>query len=161
MANEYISVKRYGERETKRYDVSPDQIKRLKISSGDIGLDFQIGQFLLTMAFSFLASLLLSTVTGTPKIVFVCLVVLGFLFSPIFLYKWFRGRGEFARVIKEIEEQPELGPLGDQSRQLQPAELTSLPLESNVAAQVTTLRALQAAVGTASVNTESSPSEEK
>ena len=161
MANEYISVKRYGERETKRYDVSPDQIKRLKVSSGDIGLDFQVGQFLLTIAFSFLASLLSTTFTGTPRIVFICLVVLGFLFGPIFLYKWYRGRGEFERVIREIEEQPELGPLGDESRQLRPAELTSLPLESNVAAQVTTLASAEATVVTAADKRASSQSEQK
>jgi hypothetical protein len=132
MDNEHIAIRRHGRREEHRYDVSPDQLDRLERSGGDIGFNFQVAQFLITIAATFLVSLLTNPPSSqTTKFVFIVFVVLGFLFGPIFGLMWLKERGAFRRIIREVRELPEIGPLGDQSKELRPAELDQLPLGSS------------------------------
>jgi hypothetical protein len=128
MAGDHISVKWHGKREEHRYGVSPDQLDRIESAGGNVGFNFQIAQFLLTLAFSFFATLMLSPpAPGTKRTVFVSIVVFGFLLGPIFALKWYLDRGAFGKIIREIRELPEIGPVGEEGKELKPADLAELP----------------------------------
>ena len=113
--------------------LSPDQLDRLERAGGDVGFNFQIAQFLITLSLSFLATLILSP--PRPKeqkrtVFHEVIVVVGAILGPIFGIKCFQDRGAFQRVVNEIRELPEIGPLGDETQQPRPAELDQLPLGS-------------------------------
>jgi hypothetical protein len=108
-----------------------DELELLQKEGGDVGLDFQIAEFCLTLALSFLAGILFSPPPDTkPKtfIVFVVLVVVGFLGAVIFGIRWYRSRSSFALVIKRIRER-QMGPLGESGAELKPSQLEELPSE--------------------------------
>jgi hypothetical protein len=156
MANDQISIKRHGRSEEHRYDVSPDQLDRMERAGGDVGINFQVAQFLLTLSFSFLATLILSPPASgtTAKSVFVSIVFWGFVLGLIFGIKWYRDRGAFADIIREIRELPEIGPLGDERQELRRSELDNLPLETAPAPPTSPATAAAATVSAAVVAVE-------
>jgi hypothetical protein len=130
MGGDQISVRRHGRREIITYDVTPDQLDRMERAGADLGFNFHIALFLLTLAISFLTSLVLTPPTpGIVQTVFIVITVLGFLFGPIFGYKWLKDRKAHASIFREVREQPEIGPLGDEKQELRPSELHALPVE--------------------------------
>ncbi len=138
MAGDQISIRRHGKREIIYYDVTPDQLDRMESAGADLGSNFHIALTLLTVAFSFLTTLIVSPPPpGIKQIIFVSLTVLGFLFGPIFGYKWFKNRGAHSKIFREIREQPEIGPLGDEQQELRRSDLDNLPLEAAPAPQIT------------------------
>ena len=147
MASDHISIRRHGKREIITYDVTPDQLDRMESAGADLGFNFHIALFLLTLAFSFLAALILSPPPpGIRQTIFISITVLGFLFGPIFAYKWSKDRGAHSRIFREIREQPEIGPLGDEKRELQRADLDHLPLEAAPTAQIAGVASVEAVV---------------
>lgn len=131
MAEDHIAIKWHGKREEHRFGVSPDQLDRIERAGTDLGVNFQIAQFSLTVAFTSLLSLLFyPTPSETVKIVSICLIVSGFLLGLIFGVKWKSEGHALSKVIKEIRELPEIGPLGDNKQQLQPSDFDHLHLEA-------------------------------
>ena len=131
MFDDHISVRRHGRREIVTYDVTPDQLDRLERAGAELGFNFHIALTLLTLAFSFLTSLILSPPSnGTVETIFVSITVLGFILGLIFGLKWYKDRDTNSAIFREIREQPEIGPLGDERQELQRADLNRLPLEA-------------------------------
>lgn len=66
MQPESIPIKRHGLAHVETYDVTADELDRMERAAGDTGLDFQIAQFALTVASSFLAAVLTTKVKTIP-----------------------------------------------------------------------------------------------
>jgi hypothetical protein len=136
MIGDQISIRRHGKRELVTYDVTPEQLDRMESAGAELGFNFHIALTLLTLAFSFLTTLIASPPPpGIVQTVFVSITVLGFLLGLIFGSKWLKDRGAHSRIFREIREQPEIGPLGDERKELQRSELDNLPLEAAPAPQ--------------------------
>ena len=56
----HIPILRHGLHHLETYEITADELNRIEREGGDIGFDFQIAQFCLTIAASFLANLLIS-----------------------------------------------------------------------------------------------------
>lgn len=133
MSNGHIPVRRHGIAHVEMYDVTADELDRIERESSDVGLDFQISLFCLTLGCSFLIALIFSPPpTNAIKtfIVFVILTSIGFLMGFIFFIKWFRGRRTFSSTLQKIRER-QIGPVGEKGRELQPSELQALPSEES------------------------------
>lgn len=130
MSDDHISIRRHGRREIVTYDVTPDQLDRIESAGSDLGFNFHIALTLLTLGLSFLTTLIVSPPpAGMVQIVFVSITILGLLLGLIFGCKWFKDRGAHLSIFREIREQPEIGPLGDEKQELQRSDLDHLPLE--------------------------------
>jgi hypothetical protein len=93
--------------------------------------------------------------------VFISITVLGFLFGPIFGYKWFKERDAHSRIFNEIREQPEIGPLGDDKQELQRSDLDHLPLEAATPVVPAAAPALAVAASSPAVSESPAESEQK
>jgi hypothetical protein len=125
-----IPIRRHGIRDVEAYDVTADELERIQREGSDVGFDFQIAQFCITLAGSFLTGLILSPPPPTARNtfdVFVVLVVVGFFLGAIFGVKWYRNRGAFSETIRKIKER-QIGPVGDEQHQLKASELDELQL---------------------------------
>lgn len=125
----HIPIRRHGLSHVETYEITADELKRIEQEGSDVGFDFQIGQFCLTLAASFLIGLILSPPPDDhPKtfVVFTVLVVVGFLMGIIFGIKWFVSRRSFSFTIREIRER-QVGPIGEEGRELKPSELDQIP----------------------------------
>jgi hypothetical protein len=128
-----IPVMRHGLSHVETYDVTSDELERIESEGADVGFDFHIGLFCLTMATSFLIGLILSPPPPEKLktfVVFVVIVVVGFLAGGIFAVKWFRSRRAFSETIRRIRERV-VGPLGEKGNEVRPAELEQLPSEES------------------------------
>lgn len=129
MPNENIPIRRHRLSGLDVCDVTTDELDAIEQSAGDVGLDFQIAQFSLTIALSFLAS----AISNPPRsdrvyIVFVVLIVVGFALGLVFIFKWWKGRGTISRVIQKVRDR-QIGPVGDEQKELRVTELDDLPPE--------------------------------
>ncbi len=85
------------------YEVSEDELEALARGTQDsIYSSFAI--FLLSVATSFLVSLLTTEVTDRVFIVFVIFITLGYLFGIFFLIFWYKNRKTITFLIKKIRE---------------------------------------------------------
>lgn len=123
-----IPIRRHGIGHVEAYDVTVEELERLEKEGSDVGFDFQISLFCITMATSFLIALILSPPTGKTFDVFVLLVIVGLLVGLIFGIKWFRGRGARSLTIKKIKER-QIIPFGEEGEELKPSQLEDLPSE--------------------------------
>jgi hypothetical protein len=127
MQSEHIPIRRHRLSGLDICDVTTDELEAIEREGADVGLDFQIAQFCLTLALSFLASTLSSPPTSDRVYtVFVVIIVVSFALGIIFGIKWWKGRGEFSRLIQKIKDR-QIGPVGDEGKEIKPAELEDLP----------------------------------
>jgi hypothetical protein len=133
MGPSQIQLRRHGIGHVETYEVLDHELNQLEKEGCDVGFDFQVAQFSLTTALSFLVGLILSPPPdGSPKtfVVLVVIVVVGFFMAAVFGIHWYRSRSAFAATIRTIKER-QIGPVGDEDHQLKPAELASLqPIEA-------------------------------
>ena len=128
MSNEQIQLRRHGIRDLEVCDVTMDELAQLEKEGSDVGFDFQVAQFCMTLAGSFLTGLILSPPPPDARRtfdVFVSLVIIGFFLGAIFGIKWFRSRGAFSATLKRIRSR-QIGPVGDEGHQIQASDLAIL-----------------------------------
>ncbi len=131
MSDDYISHRRRGRREITTYEVTPEQLDRMESAGSELGFNFHIALTLLTLGVSFLIALIVSPPKpGIAQTVFVSLTILGFSLMLVFGGMWLKDRRAHSNIFREIREQPEIGPLGDEKQQLQRSDLDDLPLEA-------------------------------
>ena len=131
MDSGHIPIRRHGLSHVENYDVTSDEIDRIEAEGADVGFNFHIGLFCVTMAASILLGLVLSPPPDDkPKtfLVLIVLVVVGFLVGGIFGLKWYIDRDSFSATIRRIRER-QVGPLGEKGGELGPSELQALPSE--------------------------------
>jgi hypothetical protein len=108
------------------YHVTEDELDRIVRDGNDLGLEFAFAQFGITVAFSFLANLLITPMTlGKVYVTFVVIIAVGFLFGVANAIKWSRSRGEFSRTIRKIRDR-RVGPVGKQGKEVSTSELNQL-----------------------------------
>lgn len=128
MNSDRIPIRRHGIGHVEAYEVTADELERLEKEGADVGFDFHTSLFCITMATSFLITLILSPPSGKTFDVFVLLVIVGFLVGLIFGIRWFRGRGARSGTIKKIKER-QIIPFGEKGEELKPSQLEDLPSE--------------------------------
>jgi hypothetical protein len=129
MGSGHIPIRRHGLSQVETYEVTADELERIEREGGDVGFDFQICLFCLTLASSFLIGLILSPPPDSkPKIfiVFSVLVVVGFLVGIVFGLKWYFSRNAFSVTLAKIRAR-QIGPIGEEGREFKPSDLANLP----------------------------------
>lgn len=129
MGSANIPLRRHGLSHVETYDVTADELDRIESEGRDVGFDFQVALFCLTLAASFFVSLLLSPPPADkPKtfIVIAVIVVVGFLLGVIFLIKWLRSKKALSLTLRRIRER-QVGPVGEEGKELKPSDLANLP----------------------------------
>jgi len=110
------------------YEVMPHELDTVEKESLDLGQDFQFGLCSLSIFGTLFVALLLTEIKS-PKLYasFVAATILFGVFSLFFLSKYFRARKSFKSTIQTIRER-QVGPLGEEGRELRPAEVAQLPV---------------------------------
>ena len=127
MPNELIPIRRHRLSGLDVCDVTTDELNSIEREGSNVGTDFQIAQFFITIALSFLAATLSNTPTSDRVYtVFVVVIAVCFALGVAFGIKWWRERGEFSRLIQKIKDR-QIGPMGDEGKEIKPAELEELP----------------------------------
>jgi hypothetical protein len=129
MNTDHISIRRHGKLEVHSYDVNRDQLDRIERAGGDVGFNFHLAELFLTIfVTSLLGAFLSLPPEGIKRTISVAVIIVSFFLWPIFGFMWYRDRGAFSRIINEIRSYPEIGPIGDEKRELGIGELRSLTL---------------------------------
>ena len=85
------------------YEVAEDELETLAHGSPDsVYLNFAI--FLLSIATSFLISLLTTEVSNRTFTVFVILVVIGYILGAFFSILWYKNRKSISALVQKIKE---------------------------------------------------------
>jgi len=102
------------------YEVEESELEILSRGSPDsLYLNFAI--FLISIALSFLVTLLTSEVSSRVFTVFVCVTVIGFLLGIFLLILWFRNRKSVSVLVQKIRDR-----LPPEAFQLSPDEAASV-----------------------------------
>jgi len=133
MDSERIPVERHLIGQVTVYDVTEDELERIENSAGGLGVDFPICLGCVTSAVSIFATLeaspppqgLQSPGRTVCSVMVPVLLVVGLIFG----IRWAVNRSHFAKIIAKIRAR-QVGPLGDETRELKRGELETLPLEA-------------------------------
>jgi len=127
MPNEHIPIRRHRLSGLDICDVTTDELDAIEKEGSNVGTDFQIAQFFITIALSFLASTLSNRpISERVFTVFVVIIAACFALGIAFGVKWWRERGEFSRLIRKIKDR-QIGPMGDEGKEIKPVELEQMP----------------------------------
>jgi hypothetical protein len=129
---DHISLRRHGRRQLDTFEVTPDQLDRLERSGAELGFSFHVALFFVAVFLANITNLLLAAPPppGLNQTIFTVITVVSLVMGVIFGIISYRGRGVRSRIFREIREQPEIGPLGDETHPVRSAELAHLPLEA-------------------------------
>ena len=126
MNEERIPLRRHSLGHVECYEVTADELDRIERDASDLGTDFQIGSIALTLSLSFIANILLTTITDRRIYTFfVVIIVSGFLFGVAHLYKWYKHRNAFSTIIQRIRDR-QIGPVGEEGKELMPSDLVDM-----------------------------------
>ena len=114
--DQQIPLRRHGLTHVELYDVTREELDSIKRESSDLALDFQVALFCITEATSFFIALI-TTTPDSRKV-----------FDAVFGIKWYRCRKNFSSTIDRILGR-QVGPLGQEGRELRPADLAGLTSE--------------------------------
>lgn len=126
MTDDRIPLRRHGIAQVEAYEVTVQELKSIRKTCADVGLDFQLAQFFLTVAISFAVTLLTIAITSPRKFaVFFCTAAFSGFLSLVFGFKWWKGRRSMDDVFDEILRR-QIGPVGDADHNLTPADLAQM-----------------------------------
>jgi hypothetical protein len=121
-----IPIHVHGLGHIEAYQVREDELKSIEREGNDLGVDFQVAQFSITLGLSFLANILLTPVPpGKIYDTFVIIIVVGILFGITHLIKWHKHRGRFSATIADIRQR-RFGPGGQEGMEMNPSDLANL-----------------------------------
>lgn len=125
--SDHIPLRRHGIEHVETYDVTSDELERIERECADVGSDFQIAQFCLTIAISFFVALLTTTITSSRIFdTFVVIVCTGTILGLAFGVRWLRSRAILGGTIKKIKGR-QIGPAGEEGREIKATDLAQLP----------------------------------
>ena len=101
-----IRIRRGAIQQITIYDVAEDELEILAHGTPDsVHLNFAI--FLLSIATAFLISLMTTQVSDRIFVVFVILVVLGYVLGALFSILWYKNRRSISILVRRIKERLE------------------------------------------------------
>jgi hypothetical protein len=125
--NDQILAKRHRLQHVDLYDVSGDELDNLEQLGASVGTDLQFCTFWFPIGIT--ANLTLLAINIPSAHVYETYMVatfVGYGFGVFFLVRWFRMRGQFKRCIAKIRQR-QIGPVGEEGKELKPSELEELP----------------------------------
>jgi hypothetical protein len=126
MNSEQVQLRVHGLGPLDCYYVTEDELDRIVRDGNDLGTDFALAQFGITIGGAFLADLLITPMAlGKVYVTFVVIIVVGFLFGFAHAIKWYQHRGAFSATIRKIRDR-QVGPLGEQGKEITPNDLNQL-----------------------------------
>lgn len=127
MSDEHIPLRIHGISQVEAYQVTIEELDAIKREGNNLGLDFQVSQFCLTIAIAFWIAIKTTKIESDKTfVVFVVLVILGFFLGIVFGLKWYMNRGSIGAIFRRIEAR-QIGPGGDAGHQIQSLEVAKLP----------------------------------
>jgi Na+/melibiose symporter-like transporter len=88
-----------------------------------------MAQFCFTLAASFFVSILTTKIESQKTfMVFIVVVVVGFILALFFTTRWIRSRGSLQGTIKKIKSL-QIGPVGEQGKEIRMSDLAQLPAQ--------------------------------
>ena len=89
MDNDHIQLRVHGLGPMDAYQVTEDELERIVKEGNELGIDFALAQFGITLAVAFLANLLITPMAlGKVYVVFVVIIVVGLFFGFAHGIKW-------------------------------------------------------------------------
>jgi hypothetical protein len=126
MSDDHIPIRIHSISQVEAYQVTVEELDSIKREGSNVGLDFQVSEFCLTVAIAFLIALFTTKIESDRTFtIFVVLVVVGFVLGFVFGLKWYMNRGSINRLFARIEAR-QIGPSGDATHQIQPLEVAKL-----------------------------------
>jgi hypothetical protein len=125
--DDQILAKRHRLQHLDLYDVSGDELDNIEQLGTTVGTDLQFCTFWLPIGIS--AALTLIAVP-IPNIhvyqTYLAAAFAGFGFGIFFGVRWWSTRGQFKKCLDKIRQR-QVGPVGEEGKELKPSELESLP----------------------------------
>lgn len=127
MDREQIDVRRHRISGLDICDITLDELDAIERMGSDVGLDFNISLFSLGVSLSFFIALMNTTIESRRVFdTFVIFTAIGAALALIFLIKWYGNKGAFSRLIQKVRDR-QIGPTGNETKELKPGELEKLP----------------------------------
>jgi hypothetical protein len=133
MNSDQIAIRVHGLGPLDAYQVTEDELERIEKEGNELGIDFALAQFGITLASAFLANLLITPMElGKVYVIFVVIIVVGLFFGVAHGIKWYRHRGAFSALIQKIKDR-QVGPVGSQGKEVSASELSQLDSSASTA----------------------------
>lgn len=128
MANDHIPIERHRLRTVHTYDVTAQELSAIERESLDVGQDFQYALFFAGVCLTLLISIGLTQIPSPSRHAdFVAVAFASGVLATYFGDRYRRKREDTRTTIQEIKAR-QVGPVGDESHELRPAELVNMPL---------------------------------
>jgi hypothetical protein len=127
------------------YEVPADDFERIKEEGSAVGTDLQFATVCIPVAITLTITLCTVTITRDRLFeVFFLWMLVFYVLGIFFGFRAWRQRGRFGRLMNRIVAL-QVGPIGEQGKELRPSELESLPLQSAPPTTVEPLEVVAAA----------------
>lgn len=129
-SRETIAVHRHKISHIEMYEVTADELDRLQYEEPQKGHQLSFALAALSSALAFGISLGTEGSKMGPKTlaVFVALPIIGFVFFLFFFFSWHGNLKQRGLLFQRIRKR-QVGPLGEEGREIRPEELAELPSE--------------------------------
>ena len=126
-----IPASRHRLRGIVTYEVNADDFERIETEASTVGTDIQFATVLISTAISFSVTLLTVSIPNQHlHDLFSLITVVGFALGGFFAVRGWRERGHLKRLLSRIRAS-QVGPVGEQGKEMRPTELDLLPLEAS------------------------------
>jgi hypothetical protein len=125
--DDQIPAKRHRLQHLDLYDVSGDELDNLEQVGSNVGTDLQFATLWLPIGISALLTLIAIPIANSRVYeAYLVAAFVGFGFGIYFGVRWWSNRGQFKRCIEKIRQR-QVGPVGEEGKELRPSELEILP----------------------------------
>ena len=125
-----IPAARHRLRQIVTYEVPADDFNRIEQEASTVGNDMQFAIFGLSVALTVTLTLLTVPITSERKFeIFFMLMLGGYAGGAYCGWRAWKQRGHLRKFMQGIRAMQE-GPLGEEGREIKPAELASMPLQA-------------------------------
>jgi hypothetical protein len=125
--DDQIPAKRHRLKHLDLYDVSGDELDNLEHVGSNVGNDLQFSTFWFPIGIFALLTLIAVPIANAHVYeTYMVATFIGFGFGIYFGVRWWINRGQFKKCIEKIRQR-QVGPVGQEGKELKPSELEILP----------------------------------
>jgi len=122
-----IPIRRHRLLDLHSYDVTGDELDQIEQEAMEVGQDLTFASISITALVSIAITLTTVTIQSDRTFsVYVAVAIAVAVFSVYFTIKWQRGKKRGVTIIQRIRQR-EVGPLGEEGREVKRSELDQLP----------------------------------